>query len=133
MTTENTTENKLEAEKVPVAKTVNDAVLAKLAEANSTIVDIVAKQLAQVEIIKRTEILTKAINEITTLRGGLHKYKPAKIGVKLDGTPVFAEYITTEMAESKKKDEERLAKLDGACRKAVESNDWSKLYEIFGK
>lgn len=121
--------------KVDYIRTVKDVVSDKLREANPTIFNLVADELAQLGVIKRKDALKKALIELLPNLGGeIAKLKSTDTGLfDADGKKIQKATWTAEELKNIKEATEKFEKLSAAVANAIENNSWDKLLEIAGK
>lgn len=111
-------------------KSINIAVAEQVEKLGSAkVVDTVVEKLVSVEVAKRAEALAAAIKlSEDTLKEQRKASKPDQVSINTDGSKV--ETFSTKAFETKKKLDEKLAKIDKVVVGATENGDWGKLYEL---
>lgn len=111
-------------------KSINIAVAEKITELGSAkVVDIVISNLVNAEIKNRADSLASAIKlSEETLRELRKVSKPDQISIDSNGTRT--ETYSSKAFESKKKVEEKLARIEKTVQNAIDNGEWTKLHEL---
>lgn len=111
-------------------KSINVAVAEQLEKLGSAkVVDTVVEKLVSAEVTKRADALAGAIKlSEDTLREHRKASKPDQVSINAEGQKT--ETFSAKAFESKKKLEEKLAKIEKVVQNATENGDWGKLYEL---
>jgi len=111
-------------------KSINVAVAEQLEKLGSAkVVDTVVEKLVSTEVGRRADALAAAIKlSEDTLREHRKASKPDQVSIAADGGRT--ETFSAKAFESKKKLEEKLAKIEKVVQNATENGDWGKLYEL---
>lgn len=111
-------------------KSINVAVAEQVEKLGSQkVVDTVVDKLVTAEVNKRAEALAAAIKlSEDTIREQRKAAKPDQVAIGADGQK--QETFSPKAWESKKKLDEKLAKIDKIVVGATESGDWGKLYDL---
>ncbi len=93
------------------------------------VITVVVDKLVALEVTKRADALSAAIKlSEDTFRELRKSSKPDQVAISVDGIKV--ESFSTKAFETKKKLEDKLAKIDAVVINATEKGDWGKLYEL---
>ena len=116
--------------KIMNPKSINIAVAEQIEKFSSDkVISTVVEKLVQVEVNKRADTLHSAIKlSEDTFRELRKASKPDQVFV--DGEGKRAESFTIKAYETKKKLEEKLAKIDTVVTNATEKGEWNKLYDL---
>lgn len=91
----------------------------------------VIAQLAEAEIVKRTDLLAKAIAKREEQSKTIDKIRPDMVSYSDTGT-VVAEHYSKAKADELKKARELLGKIDKAIDKAVNTADYEEVRKVVG-
>lgn len=111
-------------------KSINVAVAEQVEKLGSAkVVDVVVAKLVDAEVAKRADALAAAIKlSEDTLREQRKASKPDQVSIAADG--VKTETFSAKAFETKKKMDEKLAKIEKTVENATDKGDWGKLYEL---
>lgn len=111
-------------------KSINIAVAEQVVKLGSAgVVAQVVDKLANAEVAKRAEALLSAVKLAEdTAREQRKASKPDQVSIAADGTKT--ETFSAKAFESKKKLEEKLAKIDRVVNGATENGNWGELYNL---
>lgn len=120
--------------KVPSAATgIREAVKAGLVHVNEAVKTAIVASFVQEETNRRIKATTAVLEKIEAAEVELRKIKPTFSGYTIAGEPVGEPIFAKEQVEAHKKAKELLDKLNNALEKALNSNDFSKVFELAGK
>ena len=103
-----------------MSKTIQEVVAEKISACGQTVIDTVVEKLAEVEISKRVEIITKAIAVQDQANGNLKKIDRNDIVTYVDGNQVQS--MSKARYDDIKKAKENLEKLTKAIDAALTEN-----------
>jgi len=111
-------------------KSINIAVAEQVEKFSSDkVIATVVERLVQVEVNKRADTLASAIKlSEDTFRELRRASKPDQGAISVDG--IKTESFSPKAFETKKKLEEKLAKIDTVVTNATEKGEWNKLYDL---
>lgn len=108
-----------------------DQVSSLVATGTSALSDTVAKQLAQLELDKRTGALQRAVTQQQANRAALAKLDEDVKTYNEDGTVKDAAFSQGRLNQ-RKSTQERIDKLEESISKAVNDKNWTDLLEVTG-
>jgi hypothetical protein len=106
---------------------------AKLESSGTTVRGMIVEDLATKEVRRRAEACQKVFDLIEASQGELRKIRPTYAGYDLKGQPVGDPIYTQDQAKQHKELGEKVTRLEGALKKALEENDFTKVFELGGK
>lgn len=112
---------------------ITEAVAAKIAESGSQVESIVIDKLAQAEINRRVDLITKGIQKIDTLKKEHKKIDRCDTKNYIDGKPV--ESMSEKRYQEIQKSKQQIDRLENAVSSALEKNDedsYKKLSDAIG-
>ena len=111
-------------------KSINIAVAEQVEKLGSDkVITTVVDKLVNTEVIKRAECSAEAIKLAESNFNELRKASKAdQVAISVDG--IKTESFSPKAFETKKKLEEKLAKIDTVVINATEKGEWGKLYEL---
>jgi hypothetical protein len=115
---------------IPISHDIRKAVADGLIKVNDKVRAAIVADISEKEFQKRVEATTKVLEEFEKIERDLRKIKPVPTGFDLKGQPVGDPVYSREQVEEVKKATEKLDKLNKALEKALNDNDFSKVFEI---
>lgn len=115
-------------------KTIQEAVAEKITQSGENVANTVIEKLAEVEISKRVDAITKAIQKQEQLEKDLKKINKNDVVTYVEGTPT--EVMSKNRFEEIKKGKEKIEKLTKAIDFALTQNSfdaYNKLAETLKK
>ena len=115
-------------------KTIQEAVAEKITQRGENVANTVIEKLAEVEISKRVDDITKAVQKQEQLEKDLKKINKNDVVTYIEGTP--AEVMSKNRFEEIKKGKEKIDKLTKAIDFALTQNSfdaYNKLAETLKK
>lgn len=101
--------------------------------ANDTAVERVVGKRVEAEVLRRADLLEKALDKYNTAKKELEKCRPDLIShVVLDEVPVKHEAWSDKAIQAKQKLQKLIADYDIAIMKAFSEGDYKKLQEMAG-
>lgn len=115
-------------------KTIQEAVAEKITQSGENVANTVIEKLAEVEISKRVDAITKAVQKQEQLEKDLKKINKNDVVTYIEGTPT--EVMSKNRFEEIKKGKEKIEKLTKAIDFALTQNSfdaYNKLAETLKK
>lgn len=112
-----------------MTKTITDVVTSALANSGETVRQKVIDTLVDQELNKRSEAIVRGLNEQSKLKKEAFKIKPDILAYDDQGQEVSANWSKAKL-EEKKKNEDKLSKLEKALEKALDKNDYGDLNNL---
>jgi len=115
-------------------KTIQEAVAEKITQSGENVANTVIEKLAEVEISKRVDAITKAVQKQEQLEKDLKKINKNDVVTYIEGTPT--EVMSKNRFEEIKKSKEKIDKLTKAIDFALNQNSfdaYNKLAETLKK
>jgi len=115
-------------------KTIQEAVAEKITQSGENVANTVIEKLAEVEISKRVDTITKAVQKQEQLEKDLKKINKNDVVTYIEGTPT--EVMSKNRFEEIKKGKEKIEKLTKAIDFALTQNSfdaYNKLAETLKK
>jgi len=111
-------------------KSINVAVAEQVEKLGSAkVVDTVVAKLVDAEVAKRADALAAAIKlSEETLREQRKASKPDQVSIDAEGKRT--ETFSAKAFETKKKLDEKIAKIEKTVENATDKGEWGKLYEL---
>jgi hypothetical protein len=97
----------------------------ELSPVNAAVADLLAKR----ETDKRTEAIVKSFDLLDSLNRDIRKFKPKPSGYTAEGA-VISEVWTKEDVDARNKAQQKIDKVVVALNKALDENDFGKLYDF---
>lgn len=101
-----------------------------LITAKDTVKAAIISALVKEEMEKRTKATTAVFEQVESTQLEIRKIKPSYVGYTLDNKPIGEPFYSKADVESTKKLGEKLAKFRSALDKALNDNDFSKVFEL---
>lgn len=112
-----------------MAKTIKEEVAATLSKSGKNVKDAVIANLAQVEIDKRIDLVTKGVKKLDELQKAQNKMKPDNVTYNDDGSEASATWSKSKLDE-RNKGSERISKLSKAIDNALDKNEYDQLSKL---
>lgn len=113
-----------------------DSLTAKVAElvakSGPKVLEAIANDRAEKEFERRKLAAVKVVENLLTLEGNLKKLRPDNVSYTIDGDGkrVPQESWSKAKLDERDKTKEQIAKHEDALSKAIEGDDWEKLFNL---
>jgi hypothetical protein len=97
---------------------------------NTVVRQQIVADLTKKEVQRRAEATQKVFDLCEAAQGEIRKIKPTHSGYGLNGQPVGDPVYTQDQAKQHKELTEKIARFESALRKALEDNDFTKVFEL---
>ena len=117
---------------IPLVAQIRNDYKEGLNQSNITVRTTIVKDLVDKEVRRRAEATQKVFDLREATQNELRKIKPTHVGVSLDNKPVGEPIYTLDQAKQHRELSEKLHKYDSALEKALDENDFTKVFELSG-